>query len=106
MNQEKWRLVKGNFEGTEDLTDGYYRLRPIEEGYEFAYLVAGPCGDKIPHPAIKLREEGNYIQPIALRDLEVSPILNLTTAAGDQEQIEQQADQLLNRFIKIKKLSI
>lgn len=106
MNQEKWLLVKGNFEGTEELADGYYRLRPIEGGYEFAYLVAGPCGDKISHPTIKLRVEGNYTQPIALRDLEVSPILNLTEAGGDLEQIQQQTDQLLDRFIKIKKLSI
>lgn len=106
MNQEKWLLVKENFEGTEDLTDGYYRLRSIEEGYEFAYLVAGPCGDKIPHPTIKLRKEGTHIQPIALRDLEKTPILNLTEVEGDRKKIEEQTEQLLDRFIKIKKLSI
>lgn len=105
MDQQKWLLVKANFEGTEDLTDGYYRLREIEDGYQLAYLVAGPCGDKNPHPEITLLQEGNQVRPIRLRDVETTPILNLSEKE-DSNTIEELTDQLLNRFIKIKKLSL
>ena len=106
MDQQKWLLVKANYEGTEDLADGYYRVRPSEDGYQMAYLAAGPCGDKIPHPEVTLRQEGNRVQPIRLRDLEVTPILNLSEEKGDLNQIEELTDQLLDRFIKIKNLSL
>lgn len=105
MDQKKWLLVKANFEGTEDLADGYYRLREIEGGYQLAYLVAGPCGDKNPHPEITLRQEGNQVQPIRLRDLEATPILNLSEK-DDLDRIEALTEQLLNRFIAVKKLSL
>ena len=52
MDQQKWLLVKANFDGTEDLADGYYRLREVDGGYQLAYLVAGPCGDKIRIPRL------------------------------------------------------
>lgn len=106
MDQQKWLLVKANFTGTEDLADGYYRLRAIEGGYQLAFLAAGPCGDKIPHPEITLKQEGNYVQPIRLRDLETNPILNLSKETGDADKIEELTDQLLDRFIKIKNLSL
>ncbi|MGJ0705121.1 hypothetical protein [Enterococcus avium] len=105
MDQQKWLLVKANFDGTEDLADGYYRLREVDGGYQLAYLVAGPCGDKNPHPEITLRQEGNHVRPIRLRDTETSPILNLSEKE-DATAIEELTDQLLNRFIRIKKLSI
>ena len=105
MDQRKWLLIKANFDGTEDLADGYYRLREIDGGYQLAFLVAGPCGDKIPHPEVTLRLEGNQMQPIRLRDLEATPILNLLKE-NDLERIEALTDQLLNRFIKAKKLSL
>ena len=105
MDQQKWLLVKANFDGTEDLADGYYRLREVDGGYQLAYLVAGPCGDKNPHPEITLRQEGNQVRPIRLRDTEPSPILNLSEKE-DATAIEELTDQLLNRFIRIKKLSI
>ncbi|MBU5359854.1 hypothetical protein KQI58_02030 [Enterococcus raffinosus] len=105
MDQQKWLLVKANFEGTEDLADGYYRLREIEDGYQLAYLVAGPCGDKNPHPEITLLQEGNQVRPIRLRDVETTPILNLSEKE-DSNMVEELTDQLLNRFIKIKKLSL
>ena len=31
MDQQKWLLVKANFDGTEDLADGYYRLRTYQK---------------------------------------------------------------------------
>lgn len=105
MDQQKWTLVKANFDGTEDLADGYYRLREIDGGYQFAYLVAGPCGDKNPHPEVTLRQEGNQVQPIRLRDLEVTPILNLTED-NDLDKIEELTNQLLDRFMKQKNLSL
>lgn len=105
MDQQKWLLVKANFEGTEDLADGYYRLREVDGGYQLAYLVAGPCGDKNPHPEITLLQEGNQVRPIRLRDVETTPILNLSEKE-DSNMIEELTDQLLNRFIKIKKLSL
>lgn len=104
MDQQKWLQVKANFEGTEDLADGYYRLREIDGGYQLAYLVAGPCGDKNPHPEVTLHQEGNQVQPIRLRDVEATPILNLSLANGDQERIEQLTDQLLDRFLTAKKI--
>lgn len=104
MDQEKWLLVKENFAGTEDLADGYYRLREIDDGYQLGYFVAGPCGDKNPHPEVTLRLEGDLVQPIRLRDLEVNPILNLAKENGDLEQIEGLTDQLLDRFIAAKKI--
>ena len=70
MDQQKWLLVKANFDGTEDLADGYYRLREVDGGYQLVYLVAGPCGDKNPHPEITLRQEGNQVpnfEPIRKR---------------------------------------
>lgn len=105
MNQQKWLVVKANFEGTEDLADGYYRLREVEEGYHLAYLVAGPCGDKNPHPEITLRQEGNLVRPIRLRDVEATPILNLSEK-DDADRLDILTDQLLNRFIEAKKLSL
>lgn len=105
MNQQKWLVVKANFEGTEDLADGYYRLREVEEGYQLAYLVAGPCGDKNPHPEITLRQEGNLARPIRLRDVEATPILTLSEK-DDADRLDVLTDQLLNRFIEAKKLSL
>ncbi|MGL9726940.1 hypothetical protein [Enterococcus sp. DIV0756] len=105
MNQQKWLVVKANFEGTEDLADGYYRLREVEEGYQLAYLVAGPCGDKNPHPEITLRQEGNLVRPIRLRDVEATPILTLSEK-DDADRLDVLTDQLLNRFIEAKKLSL
>ncbi|MDT2702425.1 hypothetical protein [Enterococcus dongliensis] len=105
MDQQKWSVVKANFIGTEDLTDGYYRLRETEEGYQLAYLIAGPCGDKIPHPEVTLQKVADQIEPIHLRDLEETPILNLTQAT-DAEKIEELTDQLLERFLMRKNLSL
>lgn len=104
MDQQKWLLVRRNFEGTEDLADGYYRLRELDGDYQLAYLIAGPCGDKVPHPAVTLEQEGKQVRPIRLLDLEVTPILNLAAETGDSEQIEALTDRLLDRFIKMKKL--
>lgn len=106
MDQQKWLLVEANFEGTEDLSDGYYRLRKIDNGYQLAFLKAGPCGDKIPHPEVTLVQDGNQLQPIRLRDLEVTPILNLSKGNGDTDKIEVLTNQLLDRFIRIKNLSL
>lgn len=105
MDQQKWRLVKAHFEGTEDLADGYYRLQAIEGGYQLAYFVAGPCGDKTPHPEVTLQQVGEGIQPVSLRDWEVTPLLNLSKE-HDLPQLEALTDQLLDRFIQIKQLSI
>ena len=105
MDQQKWLLVKANFDGTEDLADGYYRLREVDGGYQLVYLVAGPCGDKNPHPESTLRQEGHQGRPIRGRDTETSPMWTLSENE-DATTIEELTDQLLNRFIRIKKLSI
>ncbi|MGG5370453.1 hypothetical protein [Enterococcus sp. AZ196] len=105
MDQQKWLLVKKNFDGTEDLADGYYRLREIEGGYQIAYLVAGPCGDKNPHPEVTLKQEKEQVQPLRLQDLEVTPILNLSKDDAP-DKLEELTDQLLDRFIRIKNLSL
>lgn len=103
MDQQKWALVKANYDGTEDLADGYYRLREIEDGYQLAYLAAGPCGEKVPHPEVTLRQVDDQVEPIRLRDLEETPILNLTQA--DSAKIEELTEQLLERFIMKKNLN-
>jgi len=105
MNQQKWQLIKANFDGTEALSDGYYRIREVDGGYQFAYLVAGPCGDKNPHPEVTLHQKGNLVRPIRLRDWEETPILNLSEE-NDLDKLEALTDQLLDRFIRIKNLSL
>lgn len=105
MDQRKWLLVKAHFKETEDLADGYYRLREIDGGYQLAYLIAGPCGDKSPHPEVTIQRVGERLQPVRLRDWEATPILNLVREK-DKDQLEGLTDQLLDRFIKIKKLSL
>lgn len=78
--------------------DGYYRLRQLDNGdYEFAFLLAGPCGDTTIHPQITLDATGDHILPIKLLDLGVSPTLRL---GGEQHstQLNQALNQLVQRL--------
>ncbi|WP_427813339.1 hypothetical protein ACQKTA_07575 [Enterococcus sp. 22-H-5-01] len=106
MNQQKWYEVKISFDGLEELSDGYYRIRKIETGYQLAYLIAGPCGDKVIHPEITLKYQDDQLQPVSLLDLDSTPIRRLSKENGDYEALEQATDQLLDRFLAIKKLRI
>lgn len=105
MDQKKWELVLANFSADKEyIADGYYRLRPTEEGYQMAYLVPGLCGETLIHPEITIEQVDGQAVPIRLMDLETTPTTRLSVKDGDQEQIEAQADLLLDKFIAAKNL--
>ncbi|MEO1769534.1 MULTISPECIES: hypothetical protein [Enterococcus] len=105
MDQKKWEKVLANYTAEKEfIKDGYYRVRPVEEGYQMAYLVPGLCGETLIHPEITLEVINGKAVPIRLMDLETTPTTRLSAKAGDQEQIEAQAEMLLEKFVAAKNL--
>ncbi|OJG45672.1 hypothetical protein RV04_GL001961 [Enterococcus hermanniensis] len=58
------------------------------------------------HPEITLHWQANQLQPISLLDFESTPICRLSEENGDHEKLAQLTDQLLDKFLAIKKLRI
>ena len=103
MDQKKWETVLANFSADKEfIEDGYYRVRTVEEGYQMAYLVPGLCGETLIHPEITIEVVDGQAVPIRLMDLETTPTTRLSVKDGDQEQIEAQADRLLDKFLAAK----
>lgn len=107
MDQKKWEAAAANYSADKEyIGDGYYRLRPTEEGYQMAFLVPGLCGETLIHPEITVQVIDGIATPIRLMDLEHTPTLRLSVKEGDGEEIERQAEELLNKFMAAKKLSL
>lgn len=105
MDQKKWGIVLENFSADKEfIEDGYYRVRAVEEGYQIAYLVPGLCGETLIHPEITIKVVDGQAVPIRLMDLETTPTTRLSVKDGDQEQIEAQADLLLDKFLAAKQI--
>ncbi|MGM0213953.1 hypothetical protein [Enterococcus sp. AZ109] len=105
MNQKKWEVVRANYSAEKEyIEDGYYRLRPTEEGYQLAFLVPGMCGETLIHPEITIEMIDGVATPIRLIDMESTPTLRLSVKDGDGKEIKQQTEALLNKFIAAKKL--
>lgn len=103
MDQKKWQLVYQNYQETEYLTDGYYRLRETADGYKLAFLTAGFCGEKVIHPELTIQLIKGQAVPIALLDLGATPIKRLDQT--NQAELEQAAEALLQKFCQAKKLT-
>ncbi|MBO0471305.1 hypothetical protein JZO66_12170 [Enterococcus sp. DIV0242_7C1] len=83
--------------------DGYYRIRILDkETIELAFLVAGPCGDTLVHPQITVTLTESSALAIKLIDMYVTPPLFLTREESNKQEIDQQLDKLIEKFINIK----
>lgn len=105
MDQKKWETVLAHYSADKEfIEDGYYRVRTVEEGYQMAYLVPGLCGETLIHPEITIEIVNGQAVPIRLMDLETTPTTRLSVKDGDQEQIEAQAEALLDKFLAAKNI--
>ncbi|ALS02824.1 hypothetical protein ATZ33_16005 [Enterococcus silesiacus] len=83
------------------IKDGYYRIRTIDEGtIELAYLIAGPCGESLPHPQITVALDDTQATGIKLIDMVSSPPLFLSRDDVNAVEIDCALDMLIEKFLQ------
>ncbi|WP_086314250.1 hypothetical protein A5821_001858 [Enterococcus sp. 7F3_DIV0205] len=86
------------------IIDGYYRIRTIDDHtVEFAYLIAGPCGDTIAHPQITVSLNKTKLIGTKLIDMYSSPPLFLDRDTLNAHEIDSALDNLIEKFIQAAK---
>ncbi|MTD38282.1 hypothetical protein GIX45_06535 [Erwinia sp. CPCC 100877] len=94
-------LTKNFTDEKKFMKDGYYRLKTIDETtIEFAFLIAGPCGETLVHPQITVSLNHKQEEAIGIKliDLHASPPRFLTRDAANEEEIDAALDELIERF--------
>lgn len=102
---EKLNLLQTVFnEKKKFIENGYYRIRSIDDvTLEIAFLKAGSCGETVVHPQITVRLNHSEAIGLKLIDMDTAPPKFLSRDSSTADEIDVAMDNLIERFLKIKR---